>query len=147
MKSGHRSHGNFQVSLVKNPLERYGLDGRTLQKFLLSFILQVSLLVDTWRVVWNIVESSMLCVWVLHALERCWHFPGHPGTSFQLKSNVLLFCEFSHLKSLNICSYHTLCLCLNHYLPSLFVRSAMRRLRPSNFSAGRITCSWQTSNC
>ena len=65
------------------------------------------------------------------------------------KVKFLFFCEFSVTPHIieHLYLQSILWLIINHYLPSLFVRSAMRRLRPSNFSAGRITCSWQTSNC
>ena len=85
--------------------------------------------VGTRRIVWNVIKSCVLRIRVLDSLERSNHFSGEPEINFV----ILIF-----LGKYKFCLFWYVL-----HLPSLFVRSAMRRERPSNFSAGRITCqSW-----
>ena len=96
MKSGHGSHGNFQVSLVKNPLERYGLDKKLFDSFLLSLIIIVSIITCRhmksslkYRREQHGLRLSTARVGTVLALSRTsWN-------ELSAKVKFLLFCEFS----------------------------------------------------
>ena len=88
-------------------------------------------------------ESSLKCHQELRALHPSTGLVGKEQSLFRRAWNQLCHHYKFHV-ILIFLGQHKFCLFwydLN--LPSLFVRSAMRRERPSKFSAGRITCqSW-----